>query len=209
MEILNSFSKTNNDYLSALCINIGANTFKANQYSNILDLSERKKGYKEIYQYLGFDRKFFFLTIICIYIISILSGYFYSLIFEISYDKSNLQYFITSILLRSLCKSLMPMYFISNHFLILLSIYRLKKNNILCFDRSRLFNSGSIDTIFFSKTGTICNNYFEINSYHPVSINPNKPHIINIKNYPKSQGKELDYILEKYYQDYFYKKQNS
>ena len=100
------------------------------------------------------------------------------------------------------------MYFITNSIILLLSVYRLKKNNIICFDKSSLLNSGRIDTIFFSKTGTISYNYLEIHSYHPVSINPHKPNIINIKNYQKSQSKEINNILEKYYQDYFSKKQN-
>ena len=104
---------------------------------------------------------------------------------------------------------MMPMYFITNSIIILLSVYRLKRNNILCFDKSRLLNSGSTDTIFFSKTGTLCYNNFEINSYNPVSINPHKPNIINIKNFPQSQCKEINYILDKYYQDFYHKKQNN
>ena len=209
MEIVNSFSKTNNGYISALCINIGANTFKANQYSNILDLSDRKKEYKEVYEYFGAGRKTIFILIIFLYFASLFFGFIYLKIFNKSLDFSNISNFIHTIILRTLCKSMMPMYFITNSIIILLSVYRLKKNNILCFDKSRLLNSGSIDTIFFSKTGALCYNNFEINSYNPVSINPHKPNIINIKNFPQSQCKEINYILEKYYQDFYYKKQNN
>ena len=209
MEIVTTFSKTNNGHVAALCINIGANTFKANQYSNILDLSDRKKEYREIYEYFGAGRKNIFITIVCIFFASLLFGYIYSLIFKLTLDLSNIPKFIISTLLRALCKSMMPMYFITNTIIILLSVHRLRRNNILCFDKSRLLNSGKIDTIFFSKTGTLCYNNFEINSYHPVSINPHKPTIINIKNYPESQCKEINFILEKYYQDYFYKKQSN
>ena len=81
MEIVNSFSRTNNGYISALCINIGANTYKANQYSNILDLSDRKKEYREVYEYFGAGRKTVFISIISVYIASLLLGYIYLIIF--------------------------------------------------------------------------------------------------------------------------------
>ena len=207
MEIVNSFSKTNKGYISALCINTGPNTFKANQYSNILDLSDRKQQYKEVYEYFGNERKHVFIAIAFIYIFSLIIGIFYILVFKLRFDFQNLYYFVCSILLRTLCKSFMPMYFITNSIIILLSVYRLKKNNILCFDKSRLLKSGSVDTIFFSKTGTLCHNNFEINSYHPAYENPNKAGVINIKNYPESRCNEINYILERYYQEYFFKKQ--
>ena len=209
MEIINTFSKTNNGYISALCINTGPNTFKANQYSNILDLSDRKKEYKEIYEYFGEGRKYIFIIITCIYITSLILAFIYLKLFKLKLVFTDKYHFIFSILIRSLCKSIMPMYFITNSIIILLSVFRLKKNNILCFDKSRLLNSGNIDTIFFSKTGTLCYNNFQINSYHPAFANPHKLGVINIKNYSESQSKEINYILEKYYQDFFYRKQNN
>ena len=42
MKILKTFTKLNENYISVLCINIGANTFKANLYSNIFYFLERK-----------------------------------------------------------------------------------------------------------------------------------------------------------------------
>ena len=45
MKITKTYSKTNDNYISALCINIGPNTYKANQFSNILYFLERKKEY--------------------------------------------------------------------------------------------------------------------------------------------------------------------
>ena len=209
MEIINSFSKTSKGYISALCINTGPNTFKANQYSNILDLSDRKKEYKEVYEYFGNERKYVYISIIFVYIFSLLLGGSYILIFKLRFEFINTYYFVFSILIRTLCKSCMPMYFITNSIIILLSVNRLKNNKILCFDKSRLLKSGSIDTIFFSKTGTLCYNNFEINSYHPAYANPNKPGLINIRNYPESQCSEINYILERYYQDYYYRKQTN
>ena len=207
MEIVNSLSKLNNGYISALCINTGANTFKANQYSNILDLGDRKKEYHEIYEYFGGKRKYVHIAIVFNFLTPLIFGYFYALIFKLNLDFSNISNFILTILLRILCKSLMPMYFITNSVIVLLSLCRLKKNNILCFDKSRLLNSGNIDTIFFSKTETLCQNSFEIISYHPVFIY--RQGIINLKNYTKNKCKEINYILENYYQEYYYKKQNN
>ena len=197
------------EYISALCINTGANTFKANQYSNILDLSDRKKEYKDVYDYFGEGRYFVFLAIACIYLCSLIFGFIYLKIFKLKVNIEKPIHFIFSILIRSFCKSMMPMYFITNSIIILLSIFFLKKNNIFCFDKSRLLNSGSIDTIFFSKTGTLCYNNFQINSFNPAFANPHKPGVINIKNYQENQSKEINYILEKYYQDYFNRKQNN
>jgi magnesium-transporting ATPase (P-type) len=205
MEISKTFSKNNDGYISALCINTGPNTFKANQYSNILDLSERKKQYKEVYNFFGGRRKYMFIAILCNFLLSILFGFCYALLFEIDLDFSNIPHFIYSTLLRTLCKSFMPMYFITNSIILLLSLYRLKKNNILCFDKSRLLNTGYIDTIFFSKTGTLCYNSLEIISYHPAYIH--KQGIINIKNYAQNKCKEIHYILENYYQEFYFKKQ--
>ena len=207
MEIVNSFSKINSGYLSALCINTGANTFKSNQYSNILDLSERKKEYREVYEFFSGRRRYMMIAIFCNFSLSILFGFFYVLLFDLQLDFSNIKHFLCSIILRSLCKSFMPMYFITNSIILLLSLYRLKKNNILCFDKSRLLNTGSIDTIFFSKTGTLCHNTFEIISYHPAYIH--KQGIINIKNYNQNKCKEINYILENYYQEYYFKRPNN
>lgn len=206
MEIISSLSR-NRGYLSCLCINIGANTFKANQYSNILDLEDRKKEYQAIYQYFGGDQKYYIISSISIYIFSLLIGFCYLVIFKLKFDASNIFQFIFSILIRTLCKSMMPMYVITDSIIRLSSVFRLKNENILCFDKSRLINCGKVDTIFFSKTGTLCHNIFEIISYHPAYINHHRPGIINVKNFPKNRCKEINYQLEKYYKEYFYNKQ--
>ncbi len=46
MKIINIFSKIKEQYISVLCLNTGPNTYKANQYSNILYSTERKKDIK-------------------------------------------------------------------------------------------------------------------------------------------------------------------
>ena len=208
MEIISSLSR-NRGYLSCLCINTGANTFKANQYSNILDLEDRKKEYQEIYNYFGGDQKYYLISSICIYFLSLLLGFLYLVIFKLRFDASNIIQFVFSVLIRTLCKSMMPMYVITNSIIILSSVFRLRNENIFCFDKSRLLNCGKVDTIFFSKTGTLCHNIFEIKSYHPAYINHHRPGIINVKNFPKNRCKEINYQLEKYYKEYFYNKQNN
>ena len=57
MKIVKTISKLKEGYISALCINTGPNTFKANQYSNILYLFERKIEYKKMYDIFGEGRK--------------------------------------------------------------------------------------------------------------------------------------------------------
>ena len=63
MKIVKTFSKINNNYISALCINIGPNTYKANQFSNIFYFLERKKEYNYVYNLFG-ERKIIFIYII-------------------------------------------------------------------------------------------------------------------------------------------------
>ena len=49
-KIVKTYSKIKEGYISVLCINTGANTYKANLYSNIL-YSEMKKNHKNIYSF--------------------------------------------------------------------------------------------------------------------------------------------------------------
>ena len=76
MKIIKIFSKLKEGYISVLCINTGANTYKANLYSNIL-YSEMKKGYQNIYRFFGDDRKTIFILIIILFAGSILLGFAY------------------------------------------------------------------------------------------------------------------------------------
>ena len=69
MKIIKSISKTNNKCITALCINIGSNTFKANEYSNTLYFLERKKEYNNVYNIFGERKKIFLYIILCILIV--------------------------------------------------------------------------------------------------------------------------------------------
>ena len=81
MKIIKTFSKSNNGYVTVLCINIGANTFKANQYSNTLYFLERKKEYNKVYNLFGERKKiilYIILNILISFIITILHYFLFN-----------------------------------------------------------------------------------------------------------------------------------
>ena len=204
MKIVKTFSKLNEGYISVLCINTGPNTYKANQYSNILHFTERKLIYKKTFETLGEDRKQIFFLVIGIVIFTIFMAIIFPIIFTINLNFKNpeiLKLFLKS-LLRVACKSCMPSYFITNSIILFMGMLHLKKENIYCYDKSRILASSRIDTIFFSKTGNLCENYFEINGYHPIHLNPHKPYYIGFKTFNSNQYKEMNLQLIKFYQNY-------
>ena len=205
MKISKTFSKLKEGFISVLCINTGANTYKANQYSNILYLSERRKDNKKIYRFFGENRKSFFIMALFIFFICIILAVGFYFIFELENIKLKKLFAFT--IIRTFCKSLMPFYYISYYIIIILSVIRLKSEKILCYDKSRLVNNaGKIETIFFSKTGTLCQKNFEISEYHPVYINPHKSNRISCKSFNQTQCKEMNLKLLNYYKDYLHKK---
>jgi cation-transporting ATPase 13A3/4/5 len=212
MKIIKTFSKSNNGYISVLCINTGPNTYKANQYSNVLYFLERKKEYREMYELFGEKRKNMVICIIAIFFISILLALIYYKILDLEpldFKDSDTQKYLFTITVRIFCKSFMPGFFLTNSIILILGVYHLKKENILCFEKSKLLSSSTIDTIFFSKTGTLCENNFEINGYHPIYINPHKSNNISYRTYKFSQYKEMNSQLLQYYKNYLYRVQNN
>ena len=205
MRISKTISGLKDGYISVLCINTGSNTYKANQYSNILYLSERREEFQKIYNFFGKERKLIWITTISIFFLSLLIGGGYAYIFKMKLLK--VKQLLPNMIIRLFCKSFMPVYYITSNIIIFLSIIRLKSENIFCYDKSRLLNNaGKIDTIFFSKTGTLCKKNLEINEYHPVYINPHRPGIITYKVYKSNQSKEMNIKLMRYYKDYICKK---
>ena len=209
MKIVKICSKLNEGYISALCINIGANTYKANLFSNILYMFERKKEYKKMYELFGEGRNKIIFLMIFILSFSILLGAFYVYYIGIFYDfgsKTILRNLFTSIA-KVLCRSCMTTYFLISSIIYITSIIHLKNENIICFDKSKLICSSTINTIFFGKTGTLCENDFEINGYHPIYKNSHKSNNMTYKTFKFEQSKELNSQLFQYYKDYLYKKQ--
>ena len=212
MKIIKTYSKLNEGYISVLCINIGPNTFKANQLSNILYMLERKKSYKEMYTLFGEDRLQMLILTASVFFFTLLLGTFYLFVLypdEVNIkDSSTLKLLYTSII-RIFNKSFMPVFFLTNSIIIIIGLHHLTKEKIYGFEKSKVLNSYSIDTIFFCKTGTLSDSNIEINCLHPVYINPHKSNSITYKTYKLNQCKEMNSQLVKYYKDYLFKTQNN
>ena len=155
MKIINIFSKIKEQYISVLCLNTGPNTYKANQYSNILYSTERKKGYKDVYQFIGDDRKSIIIAIFVLFFTCIFLGIGYMFILNMPRVINILKYLIISCILRTLFKSLMSVYYITHTIILLISLFHLKTKNIFCYDKCRLLHSYNIDKIFISKSNII------------------------------------------------------
>ena len=202
MKIIKIFSKIKEQYISALCINTGPNTYKANQYSNILYSTERKKGYKDVYQFIGDDRKVIIIAIFVLFFTSIILGIAYMFALKMPIEMSILKTLIIPCVIRSLFKSIMPGYYITHSMILLMSLFHLKRKNIFCYDKCRLLHSYNIDTIFISKTDIISESSFEVHNYNPVYISDQKTNNINYKMYNANQCKELNIELINYYKEY-------
>ena len=209
MKIVKTYSNLKEQYISALCINTGPNTYKANQYSNILYLLERKVEYKKVYTLMGEGRKTTFIFMAIIFFFSIFLGLFYMYNVDKEFNIEVIKKLLFKIIAKLLTKSFMPVFYITNTIIIMISIINLKNENIFCFDKSRLLQSSTINTIFFGKTGTLCENNFEIYGYHPIYVNPHRSNKITYTTFNLSQTKEMNSQLLNYYKYYLYKSQNS
>ena len=211
MKIVKTISKLNEGYISVLCINTGPNTYKANQFSNILYLFERKKEYKKMYELFGDGRKMIFIMILIIFFLSLSLGLIYIFTLNVNIDIENpkiLKLCYTTVI-RVICKSFMPVYFLTNSIIYFIGIFHLKKENIFCYEKSKLTTPSNINTIFFGKTGILCENNYEINGYHPIYINSHRSNNISYRTYNANQCKEMNSQLLKYYKNYLYKCQNN
>ena len=208
MKIVKTYSNLKQKYISALCVNTGPNTYKANLYSNIIYFFERKDEYKDTYKFFGRARKYFLYVIIAIFILSIIVGLFYLYLITdnaseiLSFKDNNTTKLLIKILFRVICKSFMPTYYLINSIIILLGIIKLKSENVYTFEKSKLLNSSTIDTLFISKTGTLCDDKFEVNAYHPICVSHHNLNTLGFRTYNVNQNKEINIQLVKYYKDY-------
>ena len=209
MKIVKTYSNLKEQYISVLCINTGPNTYKANQYSNILYLLERKEAYKKVYALMGEGRRITFIFVVIIFFFSIILGTFYMYNVDKEIKWELVKKLALKTIAKLLTKSFMPVFYVTNSIIIMISIINLKKENIFCFDKSRLLQSSTINTIFFSKTGTLCENDFEIYGYHPISVNSHRSNKIAYTTFKFSQSKEMNSQLLNYYKYYLYKSQNN
>jgi cation-transporting ATPase 13A3/4/5 len=74
MKIVKTYSNLKEQYISALCINTGPNTYKANQYSNTIYLFERKKEYLNIYRFFGKENLSIIYVMITVFITAFIVG---------------------------------------------------------------------------------------------------------------------------------------
>ena len=210
MKIYKIFTKFNDRYILALCINTGPNTYKANQYSNILYFLERKIDYNRVYKFFGNRKKIIFIYIIISFFLSIILSALYFSQLKIQLEKGKVHFSLYKLIIKYFCKSMMVVYFITHNIMIFVNLYRLKNKNIFCFDKSRLINSGKINTIFLNKSIFLSQNSFEINSYHPVYSVTNKTNkYLSFRNYLKNQCKEMNIQLLNYYKQYLEQKQSN
>jgi magnesium-transporting ATPase (P-type) len=195
MKIIKTFSKINDNYISVLCINIGPNTYKANQYSNIFYFLERKKEYNYVYNLFG-ERKVIFYYILLAIIFTLIYGVVSHKLYNDEIDKEKFKSLLNKIIIGCISECLMQPYFLIHSFMILLGIFRLQGNGIICFDKSRLINSGKINTVVFNKTGTLSNDTLEISGYHIPNNEINKKGRIVYNIYNNSQSKEMNVHLK-------------
>ncbi len=204
MKIEKTISKSNEGFITVLCINTGSNTYKANQYSNILYLLEKNLEYRKSYELLGEGRKEVLFMVISILLFTITFGaiYFFSLKVSIDFGDPTVKKLFFEISIRIICKTFMPVYFITNSLIYLIGLFHLKHENISCFEKSKISSPSRINTIFFSKTGLLCETKFEVNAYHPFYINSFKSNIVSYRTYKFNQSKEMNSQLLKYYKHY-------
>ena len=205
MKIVKTFSKLKDGFISVLCINTGANTYKANLFSNILYLLDRKNEYNDTYKLLGEDRKKFFIIMLIIFLFCISLGILCMFTVNVSIEIDNLKSLVFQTISKLISKGFMPSYFFTKSIIILLSLFNLKNEKILCFEKSKILCSSTINTIFFGKTGTLCENKFEINGYHPLYISPHNSNYITYKTYKAVQYKDLNSQLVRFYRNYLKK----
>jgi len=208
MKIVKTYSNLKQEYISALCVNTGPNTYKANLYSNTFYFFERKDEYKDTYKFFGKSRKNVLYIIIAIFFLSIIVGliYLYSITDNaskvLSFKDNDTTELLIKILIRVICKSFMPTYYLINSIIILLGIIKLKSENVFTFEKSKLLYSSTIDTLFISKTGTLCDDKFEVNGYHPICVSHHNSNTLGFRTYNANQNKEINLQLVKYYKDY-------
>ena len=207
MKIMNVFSKNNEGFITVLCINTGANTMKANQFSNILYFITKNKGSSFYYNLFNERKRIYFFMATSFFMCAGL-GYFFKS-FVHSNERKNFKKYLIKYIVGMFCKSLMTYYFLAKNMIIFINVLFFEKDNIFCYDQSRLINLGKINKIIFNKTETLSNNSLTIKGYHPVSIASKKKDQMKLLTFTKEQSKELNILLFDYYQNYLKNKQKN
>ena len=195
MEIIKTFSKNNQGFITVLCINTGPNTMKANQYSNILDFMT-KNGNNSIKNVFNERKRIYIYMIIALIFPTIMFYMFRDDGQKTIFEKKYAKYIVIII-----CKSTMTSFFLAKNIITFFTVIFFYKIDITCFDPSKIINIGRINQIIFNKTETLSKNNLSIFSHHPISFN-SKNKKIKFLNFTKEQSKELNLRLFDYYQNY-------
>ena len=188
MKIMKIFTKNISKEITILAINTGANTFKANLFSNFLLKNKDKKIFRNKNKnkfhkyYISFT-----LTLVVLSIIVFLILY-YKYKDKINYGKKFYNYFyvIMGIVF-------MPIHFITENVIKLISMIHLNNHKILCLDESKITEVGNIDTVIFSKSGN--QNKYKIISFCPLYFKPGTKKIL-IKEYIQNEEQNITNILD-------------
>jgi energy-coupling factor transporter transmembrane protein EcfT len=87
----------------------------------------------------------------------------------------------------------MPIHFINENVIKLISMIHLNNHKILCLDESKITEVGNIDTVIFSKSGN--KNKYKIISFCPVYFKPGTKKIL-IKEYEQNEEQNITNILD-------------
>ena len=196
-KLIKTYSKLENNSILVLAINTGSNTFKANQLSNIRYLFKRNKSYKEIYSMFCGKKNTLFFHGLALFVIGTVVSI--TIFFKKFNDGFNIE--LINLILNILSRSFFPSFHVVCSGIIFIGAIYLSYENIICFDKSRLLYAGSVNTIFFDKTGTLSEKCLEIGGFFPVTFTPNgnEP---TMKYYNINQIKDLNSILIDYYTEY-------
>ena len=197
-EILKIYSKHSYKYIIVLAINTGVNTFKANQFSNLLyNNILNKKNYTLNGHILPL---YYIIYILIIYLLSTIS-----IVVRYHINGKNLS--ITNYAALILGLSLMPIYYITNCSIKFLGIFNLNKDqnqSIQCIDESRLIESGKINRVIFDKTGTLTENKIDISAFMPLYYDCSTSKLY-FKVFEKKNIKKISEEHSMYYRNYLFK----
>ena len=182
MKIIKIYTKNNSKEIPILAINTGSNTFKANLFSNLI-IKKNLKDFKNIF--LKFINSFYIIFCLFLFIISIIVLLF---IYKFEKDHNSLKNYILIIL----GLSLMPINFIVENLIKLISIIHLNYYKIQCTNESVLPLSGNIDTVIFSKAGNTPE--YKIIAFCPLYLEPDTKKI-SIREYGNSEEENINKIL--------------
>jgi hypothetical protein len=87
----------------------------------------------------------------------------------------------------------MPIHFISENVIKLISMIHLNNHKILCLDESKITEVGYIDTVIFSKSGN--KNKYKIISFCPLYFKPGTKKLL-IKEYEQNEEQNITNIID-------------